>query len=78
MKKSAILLAVAIMLVNSTAYAEVRKAYYESGQLQAEENYKYGKQEGIAKYYHESGQVREEAFFMNGVMVDQKKYDEIR
>ncbi len=78
MKKSAVLLTVVIMLINSTAYAEVRKAYYESGQLQAEENFKDGKKEGITKVYYRSGQVREEAFFMNGVMVSQKKYDEIR
>ena len=49
MKKLAILLAVTIMLVNSIAYAEVRKSYYESGQLRKEVNYKDGKLEGLAK-----------------------------
>ena len=66
MKKSAILLAIAIMLVNSTAYAEVRKVYYESGQLQAEENYKDDKLEGITKAYYESGQLQGEGNFKDG------------
>ncbi len=66
MKKSAILLAVAIMLVNSMAYAEVRKVYYESGQLQAEKNYKDDKLEGITKTYYESGQLQGEANYKDG------------
>ncbi len=63
------------MLINSTAYAEVRKEYYESGQLQGEGNYKDGKQEGIAKYYHENGQLQAGANFKNGVIISEKKYD---
>ncbi len=76
MRKSVVLLAVAIMLVSSTAYAEVRKVYYESGRLQAEENYKGDKLEGITKTYYESGQLQGEANFKNGVIISEKKYDE--
>ncbi len=66
MRKSAILLTVAIMFVNSTAYAEVRKNYYSSGQLQEEANYKDGKQEGINKIYYESGRLQAEANYKDG------------
>ncbi len=66
MGKSAILLAITIILVNSTAYAEVRKEYYESGQLKAGLNYKDGKQEGIIKAYYESGQLQAEGNFKDG------------
>ncbi|MHC4278240.1 MAG: hypothetical protein ACYSTI_13120, partial [Planctomycetota bacterium] len=51
-----LILAVTIMLINSTAYAKVYKEYYESGQLKSEGNFKDGKQEGITKTYYESGQ----------------------
>ncbi len=60
MRKSAILLAVSIMLVSSTTYAEVRKLYYPNGQLKLEVNFKDDKLEGIKRYY-ESGKLKEEA-----------------
>jgi hypothetical protein len=63
MKKLAILLAVSIMLVSSTTYAEVHKLYYPSGQLKLEANFKDDKQEGTSKKYYESGQLQEESNF---------------
>ena len=66
MKKSAILLAVTVMFISSLAYAEVRKVYYESGRLQAEENYKGDKLEGITKTYYEGGQLQGEGNFKDG------------
>ena len=66
MKKSAILLAIASMFINSTAHAEVRKEYYDNGQVKEEANLKDGKLEGIGKYYYESGQLWEEGNFKDG------------
>ncbi len=66
MRKSVVLLAIVIMLINSTAYAEVRKGYYESGQLRLEANYKDGKQEGITKVYYEVGLLKLEGNFKDG------------
>ncbi len=65
-KTACLMLAVAIMLINSTAYAEVRKQYYPNGQLKSEENYEDGKLEGIGKAYYESGQLRVEANYKDG------------
>ncbi len=61
-----LILAIVIMLINSTAYAEVRKGYYESGQLKAELNYKYGKREGICKFHYDSGQLQLKVNFKDG------------
>ncbi|MHC4197215.1 MAG: toxin-antitoxin system YwqK family antitoxin [Planctomycetota bacterium] len=72
MGKFAILLTVATMLVNSTAYTEVRKTYYERGQLLAEYNLKDGKLEGIGKSYYESGQLKVEENYKNGIMISKK------
>ena len=75
MRKALVLLAVAVMFINSTAYAEVRKEYYESGQLRKEVNYKDDKREGLSKYYYESGQLKDDSYFMNGEMISEKRYD---
>ncbi len=64
--RKAILLLVVVVAVSSVAYAEVRKDYYESGQLRWEGNFKDGKREGIAKSYYESGQLWKEANLKNG------------
>ncbi len=61
-----LILAITIILVNSTAYAEVRKEYYESGQLKAEGNLKDGKLEGPLKTYNPSGQLKAEGNFKDG------------
>ena len=66
MKKSAVLLTVVIMLINSTVYAEMRKEYYESGQLKTDANFKDGKQEGITRTYYESRKVETERNFKDG------------
>jgi antitoxin component YwqK of YwqJK toxin-antitoxin module len=66
MRKSAILLAIAIMIVNSTAYAEVVKNYYPSGELLSEENVKDGKTEGIRKTYYKSGELLAEGTIKDG------------
>jgi antitoxin component YwqK of YwqJK toxin-antitoxin module len=66
MRKALVLLAVTVMFINSTAYAEVRKSYYESGQLRKETNYKDDKREGLSKYYYESGQLRLEINYKDG------------
>ncbi len=66
MRGALVLLAITIMLVNSTAYAEVHKEYYPSGQLKLEYDYKDGEQEGIYKRYYETGQVEEEGSFKDG------------
>ncbi len=74
MRKSAILLAISIMLINSTAYAEVHKEYYESGQLKAETSYKDGKKDGIEKQYYESGQLQGETNFKDDKLEGISKY----
>ena len=66
MRWTLVLLAVTVMFISSLAYAEVRKVYYESGRLQAEENYKGDKLEGITKTYYESGQLQGEGNFKDG------------
>ncbi len=70
-----LILAAALMILGSPAYAEVETGYYESGQLKSKWNYKDGKQEGISKLYKESGQLWWEGNYKNGVMINQKKYD---
>ncbi|MHC4275891.1 MAG: hypothetical protein ACYSTI_00965 [Planctomycetota bacterium] len=52
MRKAILLLVVVVMAVSSAAYAEVRKGYYDSGQLRKETNYKDDKREGLSKYYY--------------------------
>ena len=76
MRWTLVLLAVTVMFISSLAYAEVRKVYYESGRLQAEENYKGDKLEGTTKTYYGNGQLEGEANFKNGVIISEKKYNE--
>lgn len=66
MRKTLALLAVTVMILSSTAYAEVEREYYESGQLKDETHYKDGKLDGIAKGYYESGQLKTEVHFKDG------------
>ncbi len=44
--------------------------------LKAEGNFKDGKQEGITRIHSPSGQPQVEAYFMNGQLISEKKYDE--
>lgn len=53
-------------LESDYADTEVRKEYYESGQLKLEANFKDGKQNGISKAYYESGQLEGEGNFKDG------------
>jgi antitoxin component YwqK of YwqJK toxin-antitoxin module len=46
---------------------DVRRGYYESGDLSGETPYVNGKKNGIAKYYFESGALCQETPFVNGV-----------
>ncbi len=64
-----ILLITLISLILSNpalSFAEVRKEYYPSGELERETNYKNGKVEGIFKVYYESGQLWVKQNYVNG------------
>ncbi len=76
MRKSVVLLALTIMTVNSTAYAEVRKEYYESGQLQLRVNIKDGKRHGPTWEYRPNGSVVYIDIYKNGIKIHRKMYDE--
>ncbi|MHC4197645.1 MAG: hypothetical protein ACYSRP_07010 [Planctomycetota bacterium] len=72
-----LILAATVMIVNSTAYADMLMEYYESGQLEGEANFKNGaiisqkkydedgnlesKQAEVRKEYYPSGQLEREA-----------------
>ncbi len=58
MRKAILLVVVIVTAVSSVAYAEVRKEYYESGQLMGEIERR-GTLE-IHKHYYKSGGLREE------------------
>ena len=47
-----------ILFVPAIGLSEVRKFYYESGELKEEASYKKGKQAGLTKTYYESGALR--------------------
>ena len=52
---------------------ETKKEYYDSGGLLARENYKNGKQEGLAKSYYENGKLHTEENYKNGLLEGLKK-----
>ncbi len=41
----------------------LKRAFYDNGQLRAEENYKNGKKDGISREYSRNGQLLEEVHF---------------
>jgi antitoxin component YwqK of YwqJK toxin-antitoxin module len=43
-----------------------RLEYYENGQIEKEETYKDGKEEGLTTYWYESGEKQFEIYFKNG------------
>ncbi|MHC4278472.1 MAG: toxin-antitoxin system YwqK family antitoxin [Planctomycetota bacterium] len=76
MRKTLVLLAVTSMFINSIAYAEVRKSYYESGQLQLKVNFKDGERHGLTKEYYQSGDIKYIDTYKNGTKIHRKMYDE--
>ena len=53
-----------ILFLSAIGCSEVRRYYYESGELKEEANYKKGKQDGLTKTYYESGALRWKANYM--------------
>ncbi len=53
---------------------EIKRTYYESGELSSETRYVNGKQEGEAKRFYPSGQIRREILYKNGKDVSIKAY----
>ena len=52
------------------------KIYYENGKLKAEGKYIKGKREGVFKFYSDKGTLTEEKLYKDGVLVDQRLYNE--
>ena len=50
----------ALLVMSSFLFAEVKKAYYPGGELKHERTYKNGIQEGITKGYYQSGELNYE------------------
>ena len=62
MKKNKILtILCSILFLSAIGCSEVRRFYYESGELKEEASYNKGKQEGLTKTYYVSGPLRWEA-----------------
>ena len=55
-----------ILFVPSVGFSEVRKTYYESGELKSEITFKNGKQEGPFKRYYRNGKLASEGTYKNG------------
>lgn len=68
------IIALMLLAIPMASYAEVKKAYYESGALKAEFNYENGKKHGLTKVYYESGALEAEANFENGKRHGLSKY----
>lgn len=65
------------MSVNVYAnHVEIRKEYYESGELQIERSFKDGKLDGICKVYFESGKLRYDMRYKDGRIVSGYIYTE--
>ena len=65
------------LLVLSVGCSEVRKAYYESGALKNEVNFKNDVEEGLFKIYYESGELESAYTIKNGeIEGPYKEYDE--
>ena len=56
----------ALLVMSSFLFAEVKKAYYPGGELKHERTYKNGIQEGITKGYYQSGELQYEVPYKNG------------
>ena len=56
----------ALLVMSSFLFAEVKKAYYPGGELKHERTYKNGIQEGKTKGYYTSGELESESLFKNG------------
>ena len=59
---------------NSTNEVEIRKEYYESGDLERETPYVNGVKHGVLKAYYESGALWYEAPYVNGKEHGVEKY----
>ena len=55
-----------ILFLSAIGCSEVRRFYYESGELKEEASYNKGKQEGLTKTYYVSGPLRWEANYKEG------------
>lgn len=54
----------------------IANEYYESGQIQAEYNFKNGKLNGISKAYYENGKYQYIDTYKNNIKINRKAYTE--
>ena len=55
-----------LVALSLSSQAEVRKEFYENGQVELEENYENGVRHGEARSYFESGKLEAQLHYVNG------------
>ena len=65
-----------ILFLSAIGWSEVRRFYYESGELKEEASYNKGKQEGLTKEYYRNGEIFYIDTYKDDQLIKKKSYDE--
>lgn len=80
MKKTILIFVFAILVNSNNAYCqisppELKRTYYDNGNIKTEETYRRGLRNGIYKEYHEDGRIKVIANYRNNNLVSKDEYN---